>query len=136
MQATYDPNKKTKFTNSHRKEGKCWFKQMAVVDLDAEPYAGDGSATVPVQARIYSTGATSTCCLWVNTRGINTSGSGKAGGYGYHKGSVALEFAIANAGFTLSGNIGGVGESAMREALLAIATAIGIKRPALVEAYQ
>jgi hypothetical protein len=67
---------------------------------------------------------------------VNTSGSAKAGGYGYHKGSVALEYAIQNAGFTLSGRIGGVGESAMREALLAIATAIGIKRPALVEAYQ
>ena len=134
MQATYNPNQKTSFTSSHRREGKCWFRQISVVDLDGEP--AHGSAHVPVQARIYGTGTNCYVCLWVHSSTVNTSGSAKAGGYGYHKGSVALEHAIGNAGFALSGNIGGVGESAMREALLAIAEAVGIKRPALVEAHQ
>ena len=134
MTATYNPNQKTSFTSSHRREGKCWFRQMSVADLDGEP--AHGCAHVPVQARIYRTGANCYVCLWVHSRTVSASGSAKAGGYGYHKGSVALEYAIQNAGFSLSDRIGGVGEDAMRQSLLAVAAAIGVKKPALVEAYQ
>ena len=134
MQATYDPNKKTKFTPSHRKEGKCWFTGYKVIDLDGEGYK-DGAKTV-VDARVYGTGAQNTACLWVYTADMHTSGSGKAGGYGYHRQSAALGCAIENAGFSLSSRIDGVGDGAMREALLAIARAVGVKRPAIVECHQ
>lgn len=134
MTATYDPNKKTSFTSSHRREGKCWFRQYTVIDLDREGYKG--AAHTVVTARIYGTDSQSTACLWVGTDSMHTNGSGKAGGYGYHRQSAALGVAIENAGFSLSSRIDGVGDEAMREALLAIAEAVGIKRPALVEAYQ
>ena len=134
MTATYDPNKKTKFTSSHRKEGKCWFWGFKVIDLDGEGYK-DGAKTV-VDARVYGTGTTNTACLWVSTRDMHASGSGKAGGYGYHRQSAALGVAIENAGFSLSSRIDGVGDDAMREALLAIARAVRVKRPAIVECHQ
>lgn len=134
MTATYDPNKKTRFTTSHRKEGKCWFTGYRVIDLDGEGYK-DGAKTV-VDARVYGTGTLNTACLWVSTESMHTSGSGRAGGYGYHRQSAALGCAIENAGFSLSSRIDGVGDDAMREALLAIARAVGVKRPAIVECHQ
>jgi hypothetical protein len=56
---------------------------------------------------------------------LSRNGSGSAGGYGYHRPSAAAQEAIENAGFTLANRIDGVGESAMREAVLAIAAALG-----------
>lgn len=63
-----------------------------------------------------------TCILWTNG-GHNANASGTASGYGYHKGSAALADAISNAGIKLSENIAGRGNTAMHEALLAIARA-------------
>lgn len=68
-----------------------------------------------------------------------TTGNGKAGGYGYHKASAAVQDAIASAGielygsaykplipdFTIRASISGVGDSAIQSALLAIAFAAG-----------
>ena len=67
-----------------------------------------------------------------------TTGKGKAGGYGYHKASAAVQDAITSAGidlygsaytgtpdFTISASISGVGDSAIQSALLAIAFAAG-----------
>jgi hypothetical protein len=141
MKATHNPATKTKFTTSHRKEGKCFFKSIAVIDLASKPHP-TGEMQQPLVARIYGTGAANTACLWINTTnkkhpyGLHVSGSGKAGGYGYHRASAALGEAIHNAGFTLSESISGRGESAMREAMLALAKVAGIKRPAIVESYQ
>jgi hypothetical protein len=62
--------------------------------------------------------------IWVRDR-INDrwySGTGQAGGYGYHRGSAALDYAIKSAGITLSRSIHGTGE--MEEALEAIAKAV------------
>jgi hypothetical protein len=73
-----------------------------------------------------------------------TSGSGSAGGYGYHKESAAFQEAIDSAGIELYGDvyaglnrepedmkkrayIHGVGDSAMREAFFAIARALGYR---------
>ena len=50
------------------------------------------------------------------------SGSGNAGGYGYHKGSAALDAAIRSAGITLSRSVSGTGEC--EDALMAIAKAM------------
>lgn len=86
-----------------------------------------------VTLRLYWPGQT-TCyaCLWVTHKeavcddgGTCVNGSGSAGGYGYCKASAAAGEAIRNAGFKLEKSISGVGESAIREAILAVAKAAG-----------
>ena len=62
--------------------------------------------------------------IWVFGTGIHVSGNGRATGYGYHKASAALSAAIDSAGIVLSERIDGVGDSASRGALEAIARAI------------
>jgi len=65
---------------------------------------------------------------------LHTSGRGTATGYGYHKASQAVASAIESAGITLiddkgkTVNIGGVGDSAIREAFEAIARAGGAEQ--------
>ena len=77
------------------------------------------------------------CSIWVFGKNVSVSGSGRASGYGYHKLSAALADALNSAGIELFGDvygrvekkeradIGGVGEEAMRGALLAVAIAAG-----------
>jgi hypothetical protein len=77
-----------------------------------------------IQARFYRPGVAAYCCVWI--RGdLHISGGGKAGGGGYHKRSHALEDALDDAGVSLSEHIGGRGDEAMEEALLAVAGAMG-----------
>ena len=64
-----------------------------------------------------------TAILFVNAFPISVSASGNAQGYGGHNASSAAADAIANAGISLSENISGVGNDAIREALRAIARA-------------
>lgn len=73
--------------------------------------------------------------IWVHPKGGNDyrSGAGKAGGYGYHRASAALQEAIASAGITLAVPIDGAGDSAMRAAVLAIARAAGYPEPIPLE---
>lgn len=88
-----------------------------------------------ITARIYVTsGGTFYACVWINSAtrknrmSISLSGGGKAGGYGYHKASAALEHALNDAKIRLSESIGGRGEGAMFEALSAVAKAMGYKK--------
>lgn len=86
----------------------------------------DGEIRPLVEARIYMSASRSaermTAILWVH--GANYAcGSGYAGGYGYHKPSAAVEKAIEAAGFINSEHIGGRGESALVDALKAVALA-------------
>lgn len=135
MKATFDPAAKTKFTTSHRKEGKCFFNSYSIVTLDSAENNPQLKARTPVELRCYGTGAKNFACLWVNASPLHASGSGSAGGYGYHRTSAAVSEAIQNAGFTLSESIGGVGEGAIRDALCAIADCLNLKDYALVESY-
>lgn len=76
-------------------------------------------------------GATDNChyaSVWLNVRYYdndyyNTCGSargaGKAGGYGYHRASAALDSALRRAGMHFSVGCSCMGESAMRDCLLA-----------------
>lgn len=77
-----------------------------------------------------------TAVLWVNSKNLTTSGTGKANGYGYHKPSAAVAEAIKNAGIELSFNISGVGNSAIKEAMIAIAELIGHPEALLVYTFQ
>jgi hypothetical protein len=77
-------------------------------------------ATV-VDCRIYWPGSVAYACLWVGGDDIYTSGSGKAGGFGYCKESAAIGDAIESAGFDLSEDIYGRGTTQAEKALLAVA---------------
>jgi len=83
-----------------------------------------------VTARYYMgrsrTASTVHATLWVHGA-ADRSGSGEADGYGYHKQSAALANAIRAAGIRLDKNIHGAGDSAIREALLAVARAAGYR---------
>lgn len=69
------------------------------------------------------------------------AGNGSAGGYGYHKESAAIQEALTSAGVELRGDvygrngdskqvahIDGVGESAIKSAMEAIARALGFRK--------
>jgi hypothetical protein len=79
----------------------------------------DGAS--PVYASIWLYGADGTVCDY-------RSGKGTASGYGYCKKSAAVSDAISSAGITLDKAINGRGESAIRDALKAIAEAMGFKQ--------
>lgn len=122
MKATFDPAAKAKFNSSHRKEKGGFHKEFAlVIPSEYRPNETNALATL----RIYWPGTVCYACLWINTEPVHTSGSGSAGGYGYCKMSSAAGEAIANAGITLSKSIKGVGESAVCEAMHAIAAELG-----------
>ncbi len=70
---------------------------------------------------------------WINEGANYSSGSGKAGGYGYCKHSAAIAAALRSAGVKLNKDISGVGESAVRDALAAIARALGFRQFVIVE---
>jgi hypothetical protein len=133
QKATYNASAKTKFTSSHRKENKCYLTVYQILVRDSSDCRG--RMHTPVELRLYGTGNTNTACLWINHGEIHTQGSGRAGGYGYHRPSAAAAEAISNAGFSLSRSIGGVGDSAIEEALIAIAEAIGVKDYGLTVAH-
>lgn len=91
----------------------------------------------PITVRIYSTQARNYACVWINDskKQIHLSGGAFAGGYGYHRPSAALEVALEDAGIHLSSQIAGVGEQAMKDALLAVAKALGYKKAQVFVAH-
>ena len=137
MKATIKKDAKTKFTRSHRKEGKYYFNSYTAI-VDGIDYEGKPTKKTPVELRLYGTGSKNYACLWVNDikSNIHTSGSGSAGGYGYHRPSAAAAEAIMNAGIDLSEHIDGRGESAIEEAVKAIAEALGYVNPFVFHAHQ
>lgn len=87
----------------------------------------DGEIKSLAEARIYMSASRSaermTAILWVHGKNY-ACGSGVAGGCGYHKPSAAVGDAIESAGFELDTHfIGGRGESALVDALKAVAVA-------------
>ena len=138
MKATYNKNAKTKFSSFHRKETKCFFDSYSAIvirpDLEGKP-----SVFTPVELRLYGTGNSNSAAIWVNDHTnseINTSGTGSAGGYGYHRPSAAASEAIRNAGIELDQDISGCGDSAIEEAVKAIAEMLGYKDCPVFHAHQ
>lgn len=114
-----------KFNINHRKENH-FNRQVTAIAINK-----DGRAYDAVTLRIYVTDAKSYACVWTNSncswenaKDCWRNGSGSASGYGYHRASAAVEEAIYNAGIELSEPIGGRGDSAIREAVKAIAEAM------------
>ena len=90
----------------------------------------DGEFKAPVVVRWYisrsGVGASLVyCSLWINHHPYYVSGRGKAGGYGYDKASAAFQEACGSAGIKLDKDVSGVGDGAVREAILAIGEALG-----------
>lgn len=108
---------------SHKKDNHFYQELAVIANLK-------GNICTPVILRYYGTGAVNYACLWINDNYHSTwcSGSGSAGGYGYNRESAAAAEAIETAGFTLDQNISGVGETAVKEALTAIAAKLGYKK--------
>lgn len=114
--------------NMHRKDHLS--REIAVLD----PATGRAIVT----ARTYYPGTVAYACIWIasTARTPYACGTGKAGGYGYHKESAAFAEAISDAGIQLSESISGVGNGAMRDACEAIARAVTGKRRLIIhEAY-
>ena len=114
-------------------------KKTEKVIIDCRCYMGRSSNSSQVYASVWINSNKPLC---EDEEGFTTytTGGGCAGGYGYHKESAAIAEAISSAGFTLFGSasgydnkpdfkrichIDGVGESAIKSALLAIAYACG-----------
>lgn len=137
--ATFDLTKvKGVNGNSHRKEGKCHFESFSIIDPDRtwERQDGGQEASAVIDCRLYGTGNKNYACIWVSKEPWGwSSGSGSAGGGGYHRPSASAQEAIERAGFSLSRPIDGRGESAIVEALFAIAKVIGVKKPILFHAH-
>lgn len=78
----------------------------------------DGKLCELVDLRIGQTDTTAYACVWFYSNGC-AYGSGKAGGYGYHRASAAAESAFRAAGMVFDSGFGGCGDSATREAMQA-----------------
>lgn len=75
------------------------------------------------------------CSIWFTGKTLlYGSGTGEACGYGYHKDSAALDAALRASGVTLGYPIAGAGETAMHDALHALAAALGYRKTIIVEA--
>lgn len=125
----FEPRESTKNNTSYRRE-RGFAREMSIID----PKTGDAVVT----ARFYWPGDVAYCCVWVHGWAVGKpsgQGYGKAGGYGYHKESAALESALRDAGITFSQGIAGRGDSAMRAAFQALAACLEIVNPIFHEAH-
>ena len=113
---------------SHRKEGNAFYS-FSLIDLDK----GKECAVL----RLYNSvsGARNYACLWVFGEPFYCSGSGFAGGYGYHRPSAAAQNAFDTAGIKLAEPIDGRGDSAIEDAMRALGRYMGITRPMLHKAH-
>ena len=107
---------------NHRKEDKFSEQFSGIVCRNGKMYEA-------VILRIYRTDSRAYACLWTMGNyawgqadgSLWRSGSGWAGGYGYHKASAAAHAAIKAAGIELSENVHSAGDSAIMNAVEAIA---------------
>ena len=122
-------------------------KKTETVVIDCRVYTGRSRDASQVKATVWV--ILSDAKKPENWEYRHTSGTGTAGGYGYDKASTAIADAIESAGIKLYGspylrygekvdfkkrvNFGGVGESATRVSLLAIANAAGFNDCVFVE---
>ena len=139
MKAIFDRQKH--LDNAKNMNGEKELVQRIIVVDDA------GSKLTIVDCRVYvghsRNASTVYCSIWasgyINDEWLWLSGHGKAGGYGYHKASAAMQNAITAAGFTLTDEngdsmpINGRGDEAMRDATIAIAAALGYNDVILID---
>ena len=90
-------------------------------------FISEGEMVELVDARLGATDSCHYASVWLDCFYSNESfacengrayGAGKAGGYGYHRASAALESALRRAGMRFSVGCSCMGESAMRDCLM------------------
>lgn len=120
---------------AHRKENS--FQNSFILVVKTKNEENKDELREIADLRIYGTQAMNYCCLWVHDRknGIYASGSGSAGGYGYHRPSAAAAEAIEKAGIELSQEIDGRGDSAIEQALNALAKHLNYKTYLVIKAH-
>lgn len=113
---------------NHRKENH--FQEEYSIIVNKKDYNGKPSIQSVASLRTYGTKSANYTCIWVNdsAKNIHCSGSGSAGGYGYHRPSQAAQEALNNAGIYTSEDIGGRGDSAIESALIALAKKLGYRK--------
>lgn len=97
---------------NHRKESNFQEQLTGLVMIE-------GELREAVVLRIYGTQARNYACLWYNNKEGFGSGSGSAGGYGYHRPSEAAHQAFIVAGVDVE-HFGGRGSSSMESAVMAL----------------
>ena len=133
----FDPQEDKRSIQHYRRESSFWH-ELSLIDLD--------KGCSVLELRFYGSGATVYAVTWIHAweygpdfvkAGCIAScrGYGKAGGYGYHKPSAAAQEAFKAAGITLAEDIGGLGDSAIEDALRAFAVYLGISRPYIHRAH-
>jgi hypothetical protein len=135
--------KKLKFTpkegiqaSKHRKENHFLYSYKLVAVYK-------GGLVEIADLRIYGTNAMNYACFWfLGNRGTEkhqktarASGSGSAGGYGYHRPSAAADEAFRSAGLSLGVDISGRGDSALESALLSLGAFLGYKKCHVLKAH-
>lgn len=101
------------FNSSHRKENYCHNEYTAINKADCRPIITVRVYWSQSSERVYA-------ALWIHGNQY-ASGTGYAGGYGYHKGSAAVCAAFNAAGVKFDESIDGRGESAIWDAVEAVA---------------
>ena len=91
-------------------EAKHLYKGLKAVTFDGE------KMIELVDLRIGATASTAYACVWFKSVNKWAYGSGKAGGYGYDKGSAAAEAAFRAAGMVTSGFGAGCNREAVKAA--------------------
>jgi hypothetical protein len=117
MEATVVEFKDGIKARAHRKEKSFMEQYSGIVIID-------GELQEAVTLRLYGTNARNYACLWYNDKNAWGSGSGVAGGYGYHRPSAAAAEAFQSAGVQLTNDISGRGDRAIEEAVVALTKAL------------
>jgi hypothetical protein len=130
----YEPQDRNDISK-HRKESS-FYKQLSLCGV-SKRYQGRAEIYQFVQVRFYGNGSNCYCVVWLNDRkgGVYASGSGVAGGGGYHKESAAMGYALANAGVQFKEDMGGRGDSAMVDSLLCIGRKMRLSRATVLQAH-
>ena len=125
---SYTPQSRS--LGSYRKEQHGLYRQYQLLDLATAPYrcpyTGAPEHPAVATVRVYWPASTAYACVWLNLKDSYAVGKGKVGGYGYDKESAAISEALESAGIQLAHSIHGVGESAIRGALVALAEYAGL----------
>lgn len=111
---------------NNRKE-KGFYKQLTLVVVEPRQLASDKPLRELATVRLYSTNSRNYACVWIgdSKNNVYLSAGAFAGGYGYHRESAAMSYALDYCGVTLSQDIGGRGDQSMTGALIAIGEALG-----------
>lgn len=135
MKATFKENHISKFNRKHRKENGIFLEEY--VALIPKEVSGRKYLHAVVTVRTYgtTTNGSNSACVWIHGDNYHKSGSGHASGYGYHRTSQAVGYALENAGVVLSEDIGGRGEGAIESAIMAVAEALGFPEAMIHRAH-